>query len=101
MADGCFAQEVEAPLLANMTEFGKSKLLNTKQLKDLGFNLVIYPVTTLRLAMKAVEDGLEQISKNGTQEALLENMQTRKRLYEVIDYERYNQFDKSVFDFKV
>jgi methylisocitrate lyase len=92
---------VSVPLLANMTEFGKSKLLTTEVLTNLGFNLVIYPVTTQRLAMKAVEDGLRIIKETGTQESLLPQMQTRKRLYEVVNYEGYNSFDSGIFNFKV
>src|SRR4029077_11327170 len=76
-----FRQAIAVPLLANMTEFGKSKLLTTRQLTDLGINLVIYPVTTLRLAMKAIEDGLGVIGKEGTQSSLLDRMQTRAELY--------------------
>jgi len=88
-------------LLANMTEFGKSKLLTMKQLTDAGVNVVIYPVTSWRLAMKAVEDGLATIKKEGTQESLLKNMQTRAELYELLRYQDYEQFDKSVFNFKL
>jgi methylisocitrate lyase len=96
-----FKKAVNVPLLANMTEFGKSKLLTTKQLANAGVNLVIYPVTSLRLAMKAVEDGLAVIKKEGTQEALLKNMQTRAELYELLRYKDYEQFDKDVFNFKL
>lgn len=96
-----FRKAIKVPLLANMTEFGKSKLLTVKELESVGFNLVIYPVTTLRLAMKAVTDGLEQLKKDGTQESLVEKMQTRKELYELTHYEDYNQFDQSIFNFKV
>jgi methylisocitrate lyase len=92
---------VSVPILANMTEFGKSKLLTTSQLVNLGINMVIYPVTTQRLAMKAVEDGLDTIKEKGTQESVLENMQTRKRLYEVLKYEDYNEFDKNIYNFKL
>jgi methylisocitrate lyase len=96
-----FRKAIKVPLLANMTEFGKSKLLTAKQISDLGFNIVIYPVTTLRLAMKAVEDGLAVIKSDGTQESLLKQMQTRAELYELIRYKDYEQFDKDVFDFKL
>jgi methylisocitrate lyase len=96
-----FRKEVKVPLLANMTEFGKSKLLTTQQLSNLGFNLVIYPVTSLRLAMKAVETGLQEIKAKGTQESVLDKMQHRKELYELVRYEEYNQFDQSIFNFKV
>jgi len=87
-------------LLANMTEFGKSKLLSTKQLKNLGYNIVIYPVTTQRLAMKSVEDGLKSIFKDGHQNNIIDKMQTRKRLYELVEYEKYNTPDKKITDFK-
>lgn len=96
-----FRKAIKVPLLANMTEFGKSKLLNATQLENLGFNLVIYPVTTVRLAMKAVEDGLDHILKEGSQEGILDKMQHRKRLYEVLKYEDYNQFDQNIYNFKL
>jgi len=96
-----FRKAIKVPLLANMTEFGKSKLLTTKQLSDLGFNIVIYPVTTLRLAMKAVEEGLATIKEEGTQESVVKRMQTRAELYELIRYKDYEQFDKDVFNFKL
>ena len=86
-------------LLANMTEFGKSKLLTKKQLEGLGYNLVIYPVTTQRLAMKSVEDGLKTIYNQGDQNSIIDKMQTRKRLYELVEYEKYNTPDKKITDF--
>ena len=87
-------------LLANMTEFGRTKLLNYKDLENLGYNIVIYPVTTQRLAMKSVEDGLRDIFKNGHQNNIIDKMQTRKRLYELVEYEKYNTPDKKITDFK-
>ncbi len=96
-----FRKAIKVPLLANMTEFGKSKLLNATELENLGYNLVIYPVTTVRLAMKAVEDGLDHIMKEGSQEGIVEKMQHRKRLYEILHYERYNEFDQTLFNFKL
>ena len=87
-------------LLANMTEFGKSKILSTKVLENLGYNIVIYPVTTQRLAMKNVEDGLKVIFEDGHQNNIIDKMQTRKRLYELVDYEKYNTPDKKITDFK-
>jgi methylisocitrate lyase len=87
-------------LLANMTEFGKSKLLSCKELENLGYNIVIYPVTTQRLAMKSVEDGLRSIFKDGHQNNIIDKMQTRKRLYELVEYEKYNTPDKKITDFK-
>ena len=96
-----FRKAIAVPLLANMTEFGKSKLLTTKQLADLGVNVVIYPVTTLRLAMKAVEDGLATIQTEGTQSPLLARMQTRAELYELLRYQDYAQFDQDIYNFKL
>lgn len=92
---------INVPLLANMTEFGKSKLLTTAQLENLGYNIVIYPVTTLRLAMGAIDRGLDVMKAEGTQESLLDVMQHRKDLYDLIRYEDYNAFDQSVFNFVV
>jgi methylisocitrate lyase len=87
-------------LLANMTEFGKSKILTANELENLGYNVVIYPVTTQRLAMKSVEDGLRVIFEDGHQNNIIDRMQTRKRLYELVDYEKYNTPDKKITDFK-
>ena len=92
-------KELSCYLLANMTEFGKSKLLNYKKLEELGYNIVIYPVTTQRLAMKNVEDGLRDIYANGHQNNILDKMQTRKRLYELVDYEKYNSLDEKIYNF--
>ena len=86
-------------LLANMTEFGKSKLLNYKELENLGYNIVIYPVTTQRLAMKSVEDGLKTIFADGHQNNIIDKMQTRKRLYELVEYEKYNSLDEKIYNF--
>ena len=86
-------------LLANMTEFGKSKLLDKNQLENLGYNLVIYPVSTQRLAMQNVEMGLKSIFNDGHQNNIIDKMQTRKRLYELVEYEKYNTPDKKITDF--
>ena len=86
-------------LLANMTEFGKSKLLNYTQLQDLGYNIVIYPVSTQRLAMKNVEDGLRAIFADGHQNNIIDKMQTRKRLYDLVEYEKYNSLDEKIYNF--
>ena len=92
-------KELSCYLLANMTEFGKSKLFNYKELEKFGYNIVIYPVTTQRLAMKSVEDGLRDIYKNGHQNNIINKMQTRKRLYELVDYEKYNSLDEKIYNF--
>lgn len=94
-----FRAAVDAPLLANMTEFGKSELLTARQLSDIGYNVVIYPVTTLRLAMHAVEAGLREIADSGTQSGILDHMQQRSRLYELLRYADYNQFDSDIYNF--
>ncbi len=96
-----FRAAVDVPILANMTEFGKSKLLDAGTLQDLGVNVVIYPVTLLRLAMHAAGAGLAEIAERGTQEGLLGQMQHRKDLYDLLDYEAYNTFDTSVFNFNL
>jgi len=87
-------------LLANMTEFGKSKILTANKLENLGYNIVIYPVTTQRLAMKNVEDGLKVIFEDGHQNNIIDKMQTRKKLYELVEYEKYNMPGKKITDFK-
>lgn len=89
------------PLLANMTEFGKGKLYTKTELENLGYNLVIYPVTTLRLAMGATGAGLDIIKKTGSQEEAVPMMQTRQQLYDLTNYEAYNTFDQSIFNFKL
>ena len=92
-------KELPCYLLANMTEFGKTKLLNYKELENLGYNIVIYPVTTQRLAMKNVEDGLRDIYSNGHQNNIISKMQTRKRLYELVEYEKYNSLNEKIYNF--
>ena len=92
-------KELNCYLLANMTEFGKSKLFNYKELENFGFNIVIYPVTTQRLAMKNVEDGLRVIFADGHQNNIIDRMQTRKRLYDLVEYEKYNSLDEKIYNF--
>jgi len=88
-----FKKAVDAPVLANMTEFGKSDLLDVGTLAAAGVNIVIYPVTLLRLAMGAAERGLREIASEGTQKGLLEKMQSRAELYELLGYDDYTTFD--------
>ncbi len=92
-------KELSCYLLANMTEFGKSKLFNYKELENFGYNIVIYPVTSQRLAMKSVEDGLRAIFEDGHQNNIIDKMQTRKRLYEIVEYEKYNDLDEKIYNF--
>ena len=82
-----FAHEVNAPLLANMTEFGKSPLLSSQDLAGLGYHMVIFPMSAFRVSMKASEEFLRGLKKSGTQSAWLDKMQTRKELYELLDYD--------------
>lgn len=92
---------VDVPVLANMTEFGKSELFTVGQLHGVGVNMVIYPVTLLRSAMGAAARTLDTIKIEGTQEPQVKNMLTRARLYELVDYEAYNRFDSRVFNFRI
>jgi methylisocitrate lyase len=96
-----FRAALDIPILANMTEFGKSKLLDAKTLENLGVNVVIYPVTLLRLAMAAADAGLAEIAGRGTQDGLLDQMQHRRDLYDLLDYQAYNAFDTSIYNFKI
>ena len=90
---------VDVPILANMTEFGRSDLFTHAQLRDVGVNLVIHPVSLLRLAMGAAERGLRALKAEGTLEGLVPEMQTRTRLYEVLDYAGTAAFDDGVYTF--
>src|SRR6266480_4876043 len=82
-----FAKEIDRPLLANMTEFGKSPMLTFQQLADLGYRMVIFPQSAFRVSMKASEKFFEALKKAGTQSDWLEKMQTRRELYELLDYD--------------
>lgn len=94
------ASAVDVPVLANMTEFGKSELFTRRQLGDAGVRLIIYPVTLLRVAMGAAERALEEIAGTGTQAGQVAGMQTRARLYELLDYAAYNTFDEGIFTYR-
>ncbi len=82
-----FAKEIDAPLLANMTEFGKSPLLTFEQLADFGYRMVIFPQSAFRVSMKASEEFLRALKKSGTQSDWIDKMQTRQELYELLDYD--------------
>lgn len=94
-------EAVDVPVLANMTEFGKSRLYTTDELSGSGVDMVIYPVTLLRSSLGAMERVLDDIGAHGTQEASVDEMLTRQRLYELVDYEAYNAFDTGIFNFEV
>jgi len=91
-----FRKAIEVPMLVNLTEFGKTELLPTTTLESLGVNLVIYPVTLLRLAMGATERALRTMLAEGTQARLVPEMQTRSRLYELLGYDDYTSFDAAL-----
>jgi len=93
--------EISAPLLANMTEFGISELLPADVLQALGVRVVIYPVSTLRVAMKATRDALHHIARKGGQAGIVEDMQSRQELYDLLRYEDYNRFDKELYNFRL
>lgn len=92
---------VDVPILANMTEFGKSDLFTTDQLRDVGVNIVIWPVSLLRIAMGAAGRALDTLDTEGHLAGKLDEMQHRADLYDLIDYEQYNRFDTSVFNFTI
>jgi methylisocitrate lyase len=92
-----FAEEISVPLMANMTEFGKSPLLSVRELGEMGFAAVLFPVTIFRVAMKAAEQALSKLADIGTQRDLLDDMQTRAELYELLDYEAFEQGDREYF----
>ena len=94
---GRFAKLVEVPLVANMTEFGKGPLLSLSELSDMGYAAVLFPVTLFRLAMKSVTGALEQLATEGTQASLVDAMQTRRELYEVLGYTDYEARDRAYF----
>ena len=96
-----FARKVKTPLLANMTEFGVSPLLSSKELFKLGYKVVIYPMGAFRTMMKATEGFYTALHKEGTQAGLLDKMQTRKELYELLDYDSYAKLDEKAYgDFR-
>ena len=92
---------IDVPLLANMTEFGKSELFSSQQLADVGINIVIWPVSMLRIAMGATGRALDTLNEEGHLTSKLGEMQHRADLYELIDYEGYNHFDTSIFNFEI
>ncbi len=92
---GEYARLVDAPLLANMTEFGKTPYLTVERFGELGYKLVIFPATALRVAEKAMERALAETLSSGTQRGLLGEMQTRAELYELIRYSEYERLDES------
>ncbi len=91
---GVYADAVAGPLLANMTEFGKTPYLTVETFEDLGYALVVFPVTALRVAAGAMRAAYAEILEHGTQAALLDSMQTRTELYDLIHYADYEVMDR-------
>ncbi len=82
-----FAKKVRAPLVANLTEFGRGPLLSVRQLASMGYRIVLFPLTAFRVSMRAAEDCLREVKRRGTQRPWLNRMQTRQELYELLGYE--------------
>ncbi|WP_135548382.1 methylisocitrate lyase [Paenibacillus cymbidii] len=91
-----FGRQIESPLLANMTEFGRTPYFTAKQFEAWGYRMVIYPVSSLRVAARAVEHVFREIFEKGTQLACLEEMQTREQLYDTIRYDDYEALDATI-----
>ena len=81
-----FAKEVKTPLMANMTEFGKTPYMSVREFEDMGYSIVIFPLTAFRVAMKAVEETLTELRETGTQKGFIDRMQTREELYSLLGY---------------
>lgn len=92
-------EAISVPLIANMTEFGKSELLSYKELEKIGYNIILYPVTSWRWALKAVQKGLKQLASQGHQKDLLGEMFTRKELYNLLKYNEYVEWDEDIDNF--
>ena len=88
----------KVPLVANMTEFGKTPYLSLTEFEELGYRIVIFPVTALRVAMKSIEALLHELHARGTQRDMVDRMQTRNELYELLRYDEYTKQDREFFD---
>ncbi len=93
-----FADRVQAPLLANMTEFGQSPYMSVSEFSALGYAMVIFPMTAFRVMMKSAQNVYEVLRQTGTQQSLLEGMQTRRELYDLIGYDDYIALDQQIAD---
>jgi methylisocitrate lyase len=91
-----FAAEIPVPLLGNMTEFGKTPYLSVEEFAALGYRLVLFPMTAFRVAMRAVEEALRTLAREGTQAGFLDRMQTRKELYELVGYAELAALDEKI-----
>jgi methylisocitrate lyase len=91
-----FADKIDSPLLANMTEFGKTPYYTADEFSNMGYQIIIYPVSGLRIAMNAISTLFDEIFLKGTQLEYVESMLTRKELYDLVDYDKYVKMDKSL-----
>jgi methylisocitrate lyase len=96
-----FRNAVDVPLIINLNEFGRGVPLTLAQVADLGYNVALYPMTLMRLAMGAVEAGLGDLSRSGHQNGMLEAMQTKEELYALLGYDEYSSFDDEIFTFRM
>jgi len=96
-----FRKEITAPLMANMTEFGKSPYTSVKEFEEMGYNMVIFPLTAFRVMLRSVADALSKLKTEGGQETFIEEMMTRKELYEILGYEDYEKIDKKISKKKI
>ena len=97
-AQGLSKEGIKVPLVANMTEFGKTPYLTVREFEDLGYRIVLFPVTALRVATKAIETMLAEVKALGTQQGLLNRMHTRQQLYELLRYSDYEKRDKDLHE---
>ena len=97
-AKGLSKEGVKVPLVANMTEFGKTPYLTTREFEDLGYRIILFPVTALRIATKAIEKILLELKTKGTQREMLDQMHTRLQLYDVLQYGDYEKRDKDLYE---
>ncbi len=93
-----FREKVGGPLMANMTEFGRTPYLTASDFEGMGYNLVIFPVTVFRASMKAAKEALVHLKAEGTQKKMLDKLMTRKEFYDLIDYYRFEKADKRALD---
>jgi len=91
-----FSDRVKGPLMANMTEFGKSPYLSVREFERLGYRTVIFPMTLFRVMMKSAQNALIELKRTGTQRGFLTKMQTRGELYELLDYDYYEKLEKEL-----
>jgi methylisocitrate lyase len=93
-----FRRKVKLPLMANMTEFGKTPYMTVKEFEDLGYDIVIFPVTAFRAMMKTVKDTLTKLKSDGTQKGMLRSLMPREEFYDLIDYYRFEEADKKAME---